>query len=63
MHLKNKHPDASHADGLVIKCTKCSFKTVSSQVYETHFSKHKKQNQGNIRDESRGKQAETEVPK
>ena len=43
MHLKNKHPDVSNADGLVLKCSTCSFKTVSSQIYETHISKHKEQ--------------------
>ena len=42
MHLKNKHPEISSADGLVLKCSKCNFKTVSSQIYETHISKHKK---------------------
>ena len=42
MHLKNKHPDVSNADGLVLKCSQCSFKTVSSQIYETHISKHNK---------------------
>ena len=42
MHLKNKHPELSHADGLVLKCSQCSFKTVSSQIYETHISKHNK---------------------
>ena len=26
MHLKNKHPDVSNADGLVLKCSNCSFK-------------------------------------
>ena len=40
MHLKNKHPDASNTDGLVHKCSKCSFKTVSSNIYESHISKH-----------------------
>ena len=40
MHLKNKHPDVSNADGLVLKCSKCSFKTVSSNIYESHISKH-----------------------
>ena len=40
MHLKNKHPDVSNADGLVHKCSKCSFKTVSLNIYESHISKH-----------------------
>ena len=40
MHLKNKHPDVSNADGLVLKCFDCSFKTVNSQNYEAHILKH-----------------------
>ena len=43
MHLKNKHPDVSNKDGLVLKCSSCSFKTVNMQNYETHIFKHKEQ--------------------
>lgn len=57
MHLKNKHPDVSHADGLVLKCSKCSFKTVSTQIYETHISKHENLNRANAYEESHAEQS------
>ena len=43
MHLKNKHPDVSNEDGLVLKCVDCSYKTVNSQNYEAHILKHNEQ--------------------
>ena len=58
MHLKNKHPDVSHADGLVLKCSKCSFKTVSLQIYNTHISKHEKKPKVNEKEEPLAGQSE-----